>query len=166
MVPQVIQASHTLLRPPPFPPREPATKMPMTLSFPTSLILAKSEERRELRSCLSPFRLPVVCCTLGLPLLQHASPFNDLPLILIPFYRGRQIMPTVQYQKPPFFATAPFSHTTTHSAFIAGCEVLTVRRVRHITSSLSWCPASADHGQGAKLPESPTIWPYQGKRAR
>ena len=36
--------------------------------------------------------------------------------------------------KPPFFVTAPFSHNTTRSDFIEGGGLLTVRRVRHITS--------------------------------
>jgi hypothetical protein len=35
---------------------------------------------------------------------------------------------------PPYFATAPFSHTTTRSAFMEGSGVLTARRVRDITS--------------------------------
>src|SRR6266850_3243616 len=41
------------------------------------------------------------------------------------------------------------------SAFIAECGALTARRVRHITSPLSWHPASAYNKHGAKLPENP-----------
>jgi hypothetical protein len=43
----------------------------------------------------------------------------------------------------PFCETLPFSHTTSHSDCIAGCGVLTVHRLRHITSP-SWRPASVD----------------------
>jgi hypothetical protein len=38
----------------------------------------------------------------------------------------------------PFVATSPFSHTTTRSDGMVGFRVLTVRRIRFI-SSLSWC---------------------------
>jgi hypothetical protein len=55
---------------------------------------------------------------------------------------------------PPFFAIQPFSHKTTRSDCIEGFGLLTVRRVRHITS-LSWCPETADNRRGAKLPETP-----------
>src|SRR4029450_7544417 len=52
------------------------------------------------------------------------------------------------------FATAPFSHNTPRSNFIARVGLLTAHRVRHITSA-SWCLASADNVHRAKLPENP-----------
>jgi hypothetical protein len=78
-------------------------------------------------------------------------------------------------QKPPFlvrpthpgndrfFATVPFSHTTTRSDFIEECWMLTVRRVRDITSSSSRRPASADHGHEATLPENPATIALSGQ---
>src|SRR5215211_9083108 len=45
-------------------------------------------------------------------------------------------------RNPPFFATVPCSHKATRSDCIAGFGVLTVCRVRHITSP-SWRPAHA-----------------------
>jgi len=48
-------------------------------------------------------------------------------------------------QYPGVFATAPFSHTTTHSDCIAGFGVLTVHCVRNIRYASSWRPASTDH---------------------
>jgi len=59
-------------------------------------------------------------------------------------------------QKPGFFET-------TLSAFIAGYGVLTAHRLKHITSSSSWRPASADTGHGAKLPEDPTKMALSGE---
>jgi hypothetical protein len=44
--------------------------------------------------------------------------------------------------------------------------LLTVPRVRDITSPLLWRPAGAGDGYGAKLPENYTNSPYQGKMVR
>ena len=56
----------------------------------------------------------------------------------------------VQLKKRRFFKT-------TLAAFIAGCGVLTGTRVRDITTSSSWRPASVDTEYGTKLPKNPAI---------
>jgi len=44
--------------------------------------------------------------------------------------------------------------------------LLTAGRVRHIRVPVSWRPASAENGHGAKLPENPANMAYQDERAR
>jgi hypothetical protein len=61
------------------------------------------------------------------------------------------------------FATVPFSHNTTRSDFIEGFGLLTAGGVRHITSPLSWRPASAGNRQRAKLPETRQYGLINGK---
>jgi hypothetical protein len=61
------------------------------------------------------------------------------------------------------FATVPFSYNTTRSDFIEGVGLLTAGGVRHITSPLSWRPASAGHRQRAKLPETRQYGLINGK---
>jgi len=54
-------------------------------------------------------------------------------------------------QKPPLNETVACSHNTIRADCIMGLGLLTARRLRHITSPLSSCPARAENGQGAQL---------------
>src|SRR5215468_3233993 len=58
---------------------------------------------------------------------------------------------------PPFFATAPVYHNTTHSAYIAGFELLTAWHVRNITSPLSWRPTTLVIGKGQNPLKIPPV---------
>jgi hypothetical protein len=44
-----------------------------------------------------------------------------------------------------------------------GFGLLTVRRLRHITSASSWHPVSTENGHGATLPESLTAMALSGQ---
>jgi hypothetical protein len=68
-------------------------------------------------------------------------------------------------EKPPFFATAPFSHQTTRSDFIEGFGVLTTARVRDIGFRYHGALRALIMGMGQNCLKTLLISPYQGKMA-
>jgi hypothetical protein len=107
-----------------------------------------------------PPALPPCCCPLA---FQHqvrrlasrisSESYPGYPECVVSCHGAERLANSI----PPFFATVPFSHTTTLSAFLAGFGLLTGSRVRDITSSSSWRPVSADNLLPSKEGEELTL---------
>ena len=98
-------------------------------------------------------------------LTQEHTLSTHLALLVVSFadVLKSQTLTPLKSQKTEGFETVPFSHHTTGLDCLAGCGLLTVHRVRPITSPLSWRPASAGNGQGQHCPKTPPRSCYQGR---